>query len=204
MRGKQHHKRNEPVSEFVDNNDFALEKKIREACVGIKSGYQWLIKELPRNEDKELIAHFILQWSSESADGQPMAPNTKAAYITSLVYLARYLNHEKSFKEMTKEDIVDGYLRSLKKDFSEDIKQKWVNTHNARGAKYLAFWKWLTQPDLRKEERQTPPQIKGFRAAKRKHKTSVRREDLWTDEEHKVFLERCEDARLACFHAIIK
>ncbi len=191
------HRRNEPVPEFVDNNDFALDKKIREACEGIKSGYQWLLKELPRNEDKELIADFILQWSNESADGIPMAPNTKAAYITSLVYLARHLKHKKSFEEMTKEDIVDDYLRSLKKDFSQDTKQKWVNTHNARGAKYLAFWKWLTQRDLRKEERQTPPQMKGWRAAKRKSKTSIRQEDLWTDEEHKVFLERCEDPRLA-------
>jgi integrase len=169
-----------------------------------KDIYQWLLKDLPRNKDKELIADFIIQWSSESADGLPMAPNTKAAYITALVYLARYLGYKKSFEEMTKEDIVDGYLRSLKKDFSEDTKQKWVNTHNARGAKYLAFWKWLTQRDLKKEERQTSPQMKGFRAAKRKSKTSIRQEDLWTDEEHKVFLERCEDPRLACFHAIAK
>lgn len=54
-------------------------------------------KGLPRNEDKELIADFILQWSNESTDGIPMAPNTKAAYITSLVYLARHLKHKKSF-----------------------------------------------------------------------------------------------------------
>src|SRR5215203_4280321 len=81
-------------------------------------------------------------------------------------------------------------------------KQKWVNTYNTRAAKYLAFWKWLTQPELKKEERQIPPQLKGLKFAKRKTKTSVRREDLWTDEEHKVFLERCEDPRLACFHAI--
>jgi hypothetical protein len=64
---------------------------------------------------------------------------------------------------MTKEDIVDGYLKSLKREFSDDPEQKWVNTHNARGAKYLAFWKWMTQPDLRREERQTPPQLKGLK-----------------------------------------
>jgi hypothetical protein len=32
---------------------------------------------------------------------------------------------------MTKEDIVDGYLKSLKREFSDDPEQKWVN---ARGA----------------------------------------------------------------------
>jgi integrase len=196
----RNHIPNKPVLEFVVNN-FALDRKIKEACTGLKPSSQWLLMELPRDEDKELIADFILQWPNESKDGHPMAPNTKIAYIDALVRLARCHGHKKSFKEMTKEDIVDGYLKSLKKDFSEDLKQKWVNTYNARGYKYLGFWKWLTQSDL-KEERQTPPQLKGYRTAKRKSKTSFRREDLWTAEEHKLFLDHCEDLRLACFHAI--
>jgi Phage integrase, N-terminal SAM-like domain len=141
------HRPNKPVSEFVVNN-FALDRKIKEACAGLKPGPPWLLKELPRDEDKELFADFILDWSNESSsDGMRMAPNTKVAYIDALVRLARYHKHEKSFKEMTNEDIL-GYLRTLKKDFSEDQKQKWVNTHNARGSKYLAFWKWLTQRDF--------------------------------------------------------
>lgn len=197
----RNHIPNKPVLEFVVNN-FALDRKIKEACTGLKPSLQWLLMELPRDEDKELIADFICKWSDDSRDGHPMAPNTKTAYIDALVRLARYHGHKKSFKEMTKEDIVDGYLKSLKKNFSEDQKEKWVNTYNARGAKYLGFWKWLTQPEVKKEERQTPPQLKGYRAAKRKSKTSFRREDLWTPEEHKVFLDYCEDLRLACFHAI--
>jgi integrase len=159
------------------------------------------------NKDKELIADFTQQWSNEG-DGVPMSPNTKRAYIDALLLLSRYVKENlndgiyKPFAKMTKQDIVDGYLKSLKKELSRDEKQKWVNTYNTRAAKYLAFWKWLTQPELKREERQTPPQLKGLKFAKRKTKTSVRREDLWTDEEHEVFLERCEDPRLACFHAI--
>jgi integrase len=53
-----------------------------------------------------------------------------------------------------------------------------------------------------REQRQTPPQLKGYRAAKRHTKTSVKRQHYWTDEEHRVFLKYCEDLRLACFHAI--
>jgi len=56
----------------------------------------------------------------------------------------------KPFAEMTKQDIVDGYLKSLKKGLSKDEQQKWMNTYNTRAAKYLAFWKWLTQPDLKR------------------------------------------------------
>jgi integrase len=203
---RHHHRRNEPVSEFVVNN-FALDRKIKEACSGLKPSSQWALMEFDSDRDKELIADFIQQWSNEG-DGVPMSPNTKRAYIDALLLLFRYVKENlngsiyKPFAEMTKQDIVDGYLKSLKKELSKDEKQKWVNTYNTRAAKYLAFWKWLTQPELKREERQIPPQLKGLKFAKRKTKTSVRREDLWTDEEHKVFLERCEDPRLACFHAI--
>jgi Phage integrase, N-terminal SAM-like domain len=89
--------------------------------------------ELPRDEDKELIADFIVAWSNDSIDGHPMATNTKAAYLDALVRLARYHEHKKSFKEMTRDDIF-AYLNSMKKDFSQDIQQRWVNTYNARGA----------------------------------------------------------------------
>ncbi len=145
-----------------------------------------------------------------------MTVNTKRAYISALVYLARHLDHKKSFKEMTPEDffskeVIDektgkkrGYLENMKRSFEQDPDQKWVNTYNTRAARYLAFWKWLTQPDLPAEERQLPPQLKGLRFVKRKSKTSVRRENFWTPEEHKVFLQRCEDLRLACFHAIAR
>ncbi len=54
-----------------------------------------------------------------------MRPNTKRVYIDSLEYLSRYLNYKKSFKEMTREDIVEGYLKSLKKTFDEDQEEKW-------------------------------------------------------------------------------
>jgi hypothetical protein len=107
------HRRNKPVVEFVDNN-FALDRMVKEACKDLIPSSQWTLMELPRDEDKELIADFILNWSNESNDGMPMTPNTKRAYITSLVYLGRYHGHKKSFREMTRQDIVDGYLHSLK------------------------------------------------------------------------------------------
>jgi hypothetical protein len=157
--------------------------------------------ELPREEDRELIADFILNWSNEG-NGNLMPANTKQGYITSLVYLARFLGHVKSFKEMTRQDIVDGYLNSLRVPFHEDINQKWCNTFNKRLGCFLGFWKWWSQPDLKREERQTPPQLKGVRPARKGHKTSTRREHLWTPEEHLVFLSRCENLRLACYHAI--
>jgi hypothetical protein len=50
------HRQNEPVSEFVTNiNNFALDRKIKEACSGLIPSTQWLLKEIPRDEDKEII-----------------------------------------------------------------------------------------------------------------------------------------------------
>jgi integrase len=203
---QQHYKgtrsRNKPVQEFCPN-DFALDRKIKEeACKGLKPADERLLLEL-RDEDKELIADFIIDWSNQYGNGFVMSPATKRGYITSLVYLSRYLEHKKSFREMAKQDIVDGYLRSLKRSFAEDPEQKWINTYNTRVSKITTFWKWLMQPDLSPEERQIPPQLKGLgRPPRRKSKTRVKHEDLWTYEEHKVFLDRCEDPRLACYHAI--
>lgn len=141
--------------EFVVNN-FALDRKIKEASSELKPSSQWALMEFENDKDKELIASFIQQWPNE-ADGVPMSPNTKRAYIDALLLLSRYVKENlnssiyKPFAEMTKQDIVDGYLKSLKKELSKDEQQKWVNTYNTRVAKYLAFWKWLTQPDLKRE-----------------------------------------------------
>lgn len=139
--GKFLHGRNKPVQEFVLNN-FGLDRKIKEACIGLKPSFQWALNELPRKEDKELIADFILNYSNETDSGMPMSTNTKKLYIAALVYLARHHDHKKSFKEMTSEDffskeIVDektgkkrGYLENLRRTLEEDVQQKWVNTYN--------------------------------------------------------------------------
>src|SRR5215203_7733 len=206
------HRRNQPVPEFVVNN-FALDRKIKEAVFDLKPGLQHSIMKFS-DEDKELIAEFIADFFNQN--GTAMAPNTKRGYIDALHLLSQHVMEKrnagvyKSFREMTREDFFadqepKGYLRSLKKTFEEDPKEKWVNTYDSRQAKYLAFWKWLTQPDLKKEERQDPPQLKGYRWITHKSKsnrTRVKRENHWTDEEHKVFLDYCEDPRLACFHAM--
>jgi hypothetical protein len=134
-----------PIQEFTTNN-LALDRKIKEACIGLRPCTQHLLMELPTDEDRELIADYIIEWANTYGNGIMMSVNTKIGYITSLVYLSRYVGHKKSFKQMTREDIIDGYLKSIKRDFSQDPDQKWVNTYKTRANKILAFWKWMTQP----------------------------------------------------------
>ena len=206
------HKRNQPPQEFIINN-FALDRKIKEAVFDLKPSAQWSIMEFS-DEDKELFADFVADYFNQN--GTAMAPNTKKIYVDALYLLLKYVMEKrnngvcKSFREITHDDFYadqkpQGYLRSLKKTFEEDPKEKWVNTYGTRQARYLAFWKFLTQPDLKREERQDPPQLKGYRWITHKspdNKDRVTREQQWTDEEHKVFLKYCEDKRLVCFHAM--
>ena len=56
-RMQHHHRRNEPVSEFVVNN-FALDRKIKEAWSELKPSSQWALMEFENDKDKELIADF--------------------------------------------------------------------------------------------------------------------------------------------------
>jgi hypothetical protein len=182
------HRWGKPVQEFVINN-FALDRKIKEVIKGLPPSPQWMLMEFS-DEDKELIANFFLDWSNYG-DGTELTPNSKRIYIHALTLLSRYVKDVrnggvyKSLKEMTRDDFLSdqdperyGYLRSIRKKFEEDPDENWVNTYNTKGARYLAFWKWLTQCDLPKEERQTPPQLKGYRTAKHKSKRKTRIKQL--------------------------
>lgn len=213
----RHHRRGKPVQEFSDN--FALDRKIKEAIKGLKPSPQYLLLGFS-DEDKELIADFILDWSNHNSSGRSMAPNTKKGYIDALSLLSRYVKDVrnggiyKPLKEITRDDFraqeePKGYLQSLKRDFADDPKENWISSHNTRREKYLAFWRWWTNNNKgdspnNREEWQTPPQLKGYRPAKHSPTNKKRRtrEQLWTPEEHAVFLKHCEDLRLACFHAM--
>ena len=132
--------------------------------------------QLPTDEDKELLADFVLKWSEDYGHGKMMSVHTKRAYVTALVYLSRWCGARgrdsgsggtvgKSFKDITLEDIINAYLKSISKDFPSDPDERWVNTYRVRARNIIAFYKWYTQPDLKPEERQTPPQVKGAEAA---------------------------------------
>jgi hypothetical protein len=84
----RHHRRGKPVQEFSDN--FALDRKIKEAIKGLKPSPQYLLLGFS-DEDKELIADFILDWSNHNSSGRSMAPNTKKGYIDALSLLSRYV-----------------------------------------------------------------------------------------------------------------
>lgn len=123
-------------------------KKIKQACsIGgdIPPSIQRRFLELPRDEDRVLIADFII----DCYNHQNIAPATKQVYVSNLVYLSRHFEYKKSFRDMSREDIISDYLNSLKRPVTTDPDQKWINTHNQRAMVFSKFFKWMTQPDLR-------------------------------------------------------
>jgi|SRR5215216_4644413 len=135
-------------------------KKIKQACgIGgdIPQSIQRRFLELPTDEDRVLIADFII----DCYNHQNITPSTKQVYIANLVYLSRYFQHKKSFRDMSREDMISDYLNSLKRPAAIDPDQNWINTHNQRAMVFSKFFKWMTRPDLEPEERQLPPML-GF------------------------------------------
>jgi hypothetical protein len=179
-----------------------IKKKIKQACsIGgdIPLGIQRRFFKLPTDEDRALIADFII----DCYNHQNIAPATKQVYVSNLVYLSRHFEYKKAFRDMSREDIISDYLNSLRRPVTTDSDQKWINTHNQRAMVFSKFFKWMTQPDLRPEERQLPPIIKGLRFIRRRGpKTHVKPTDLWTLEDDALFLKYCEDPRLACYHTM--
>jgi hypothetical protein len=86
------HKHYKPIQEFTTINNLALDRKIKEACIGLKPCTQHLLMELPTDEDRELIANYIIEWANTYGNGIMMSVNTKIGYITSLVYLSRSIS----------------------------------------------------------------------------------------------------------------
>jgi integrase len=128
--------------------------------------------------------------------------STAESKVKSLLWLSRYLNDDKPFEQMTKQDIL-GYLNSLRKPTSIDPQQKWIGSYNNRLRYYAKFFKWLynkEESDFRK--RISPPCIQGVQQLPRQEKSSYKPSDLWDSREHAVFLRYCPSARDRCYHAM--
>src|SRR4029079_8572420 len=67
----------------------------------------------------------------------------------------------------------------------------------------LKFFRWLynsNEPDHKK--RTTPPCMQGIRTLPRQEKSPYKPSDLWTNEEHSIFLKYCPSKRDKAFHAM--
>ncbi|HEX5186311.1 MAG TPA: tyrosine-type recombinase/integrase, partial [Nitrososphaeraceae archaeon] len=178
-----------------------IEEKIDSVTKQCRPYINKLLKDLSiKNfENANIICDYIIAEQIEFN----IKPTTKNGKIKTLVYLSNSCNnHEKSFKDINKQDILN-HLNTFRKSISEDPSNKWIGTYNFRQMVFNKFFKWLynpNEPDTTKREK--PDCMKGIKKLPRKQKTSYNSGNIWDQRENAIFLKYCPLSRDRCFHAM--
>ncbi len=67
---------------------------------------------------------------------------------------------------------------------------------------FLKFFKWLYYPSKAPKERPIPKVMRHIPLLKRKEQSIYKPDDLWSQEDDRIFLQYCPDKRIQCYHAI--
>jgi hypothetical protein len=117
--------------------------------------------------------------------------------------LSRFHSDIKSFKEMTREDVV-AFLDGLRRPESADPLHKWIGSYNLYRTLLIKFFKWLYYPDIESAKRTRPSIFENIPLLKRKEQSSYKPSDLWTEQDDLLFLSYCPSRRDRCYHMISK
>jgi integrase len=183
----------------ASEEDLDLERKIDAITRYQKPYTKKILTTMARTNphNATIIYNYIVAQKNE----QNIKESTVEGIIKKLVWLSSYLEN-KSFSEMTKVDILD-YLNSIKKPSELDPTHKSIGTYNGRQMVFSTFFRWLYnqgEPDCRK--RITPPCMNGVKRLPRQERSPYKPSDLWTSEEHSLFLKFCPNKRDKCYHAM--
>ncbi len=161
----------------------------------IPNSLKRMAQESPRNVN--VICEYIITEQNEIN----IKESTKEGKIKCLVRFSTYLKHV-PFDKVSKEDILN-YLTSLKKPESLDPQHKSIGTYNGRQMILLKFFRWLKNPnELIARNRLTPHCMNGIKRLPRMEKSHYKPSDLWTQEEHEMFLKYCPSIRDRLYHAM--
>jgi integrase len=128
--------------------------------------------------------------------------STKEGRIKVLVWLSNYHDNKKTYKGLTKEDVL-GFLNKLRKPISEDPTQRWIGSYNGRQIILNKFFRWLYNPaEPDHSKRNTPDCMKGIKQLPRKEISPYSPSDLWEPREHAIFLKYCPSVRDRCYHSL--
>lgn len=151
-------------------------------------------------ENANTLCNYIIAMRQESNISESTRRNLLAIIGRFIRSFSLADDKNKSFAEITHNDIVD-YTQNLRKSETEDPSQKWIGTYNFVIASLQKFYKWLYYPNVAAEERALPECVTGFRRIKRRELARYAPSDIWTIEEHKIFLKYCPSIRMRAFHA---
>jgi integrase len=178
-----------------------LIRKIESITKSLRKKYfkNSLLNLLKRNiQNTRIICNYIIAEQTEIN----IKDSTKEGKIKILVWLSNHFQDQKSFKDMTKEDILE-YLNNRRKSVSEDPSQRWIGSYNGRQIVLNKFFRWLYNSDESDpRKRETPACMNGIRKLPKKELTPYKPSDLWEPREHAIFLKYCPSIRDRCYHAL--
>jgi integrase/recombinase XerD len=196
-----------------DSYDNKLERKIAIATQGI---IDYAVRKLRRlgvqsQGKRTAAASTIGRQNIETICNHLIAVNAeinpsimyKINKLQVLCLLSEFHNNQKSFLQMTRNDILD-YLDNLCRPEASDPEHKWIGTYNLRRIYFLRFFKWLYNPDLNPKDRPIPDVMKNIRMLKRMEHSTVKPTDLWTAEDDVLFLKYCPNKRDKAYHTIAR
>jgi integrase/recombinase XerD len=177
-----------------------LEMKIDYLTEGALPYFRSIFKQmaLANPENAKIVCEFLTAEHNECN----IKLSSRLTKIKIIYLFNKHLGF-KPFKQITKQDILE-YLGTLRKTESQDNTHKWIGTYNTRQMVINKFFKWLynnqDEPDHRKWI--SPPCIQGIRQLPRKEKSPYKPSDIWTNEEHAIFLKYCPEKRDKCYHSM--
>jgi integrase/recombinase XerD len=185
-----------------DNNDPNFDRKFDLITDGAHSFVKNHLLTRITRENCRIIVDYIMAFQTEVGPSQQYRVDT----IYKLKQLAEYYHPTtKSFKDMTRQDIVD-FLDHFRKPESVDPLHKWIGTYEVTRIYLLRFFKWLYRPndEIPHKKRPTPALMYNIPKIKRKEVSIYKPTDLWTEEDDALFYKYCPSPRDRCWHAVAR
>ena len=187
------------IKNLTETSETKLEKMIDSLTASALPYYNSIFKQLAASNPQN--ARIVCDFITAEYNEQNVKLETRLAHIKIICFLLKYLRY-KDFQKITKTDVIS-YLNSLRKPESTDPTHKWIGTFNTRQMVLSKFFRWLynqNEPDHNKWL--TPPCMQGVRILSRKEKSPYKPSDIWTNEEHSIFLKYCPEKRDRCYHSM--
>lgn len=165
--------------------DSLLEQKIKEVAGRLSHNYSNRLFKISRDNAFD-ITNFLVSLKTEVNLSDHHTMNN----IMALTSLSNYHNNKKSFREMTRHDILS-YLNRFRRPESADHLHKWIGSYNLYKTYFIRFFKWLYYPDIEAAKRPKPPVVENMPNLKRKEQSIYKPSDLWTEEDDLLFLKYC-------------
>jgi integrase len=181
---------------LIKKDKIDLTESINHISAGLPKYVCKQLQEQILTENAIIIIEFIKSQKTEIN----LSDNYKNLLIKSLVSIAKYFKNKK-FKQLTRTDIIN-FLDSLRKSEEADPQHRWIGTYNLSRVIFLKFFKWLYNPSEEAKNRKIPEAIQDIPHLKRKELSIYKPDDLWTQEDDRLFLKYCPDKRIQCYHTI--